>query len=138
MVVQLRGIVEKKGSKKVVPLFLKPSSNCPFKYLRKPNSREVANCRVVENPCDWFWPNKVCLEITTSIEATLESPVELLCNYEDLTKAYPPDRHQRHGRKRKRKVNAADDVDDFSGEDSDADVDDPVIVNEEDQVEQPD
>ena len=115
MVVQLLGQVEKKGSGQVTSLFIKPSPNCPFRYLRKPNSKEVANCKVVENACDWFWPNKVCLEITKSIEATTENPVELLCDY-----AYPPSTYTRQVRKRKRRPIA--DAEDEDLEDDDADV----------------
>ena len=82
----------------------------------------MPNCRVVENTCDWFWPNKVCLEITTSIEATPEHPVRLLCNYEGLTKPSAPTKpSDTPGRQRKRKrvqrdETVEDDDAEYSGE----------------------
>ena len=93
----------------------------PSKYLRRPKAGEMSNCRVVENTCDWFWPNKVCLEITTSIEATPEHPVRLLCNYEGLTKPSAPTRPcDTPGRQRKRRRVQQDvdktPVDDYSAQ----------------------
>ena len=96
--------VMKKATQKPTPLYLKPSATCPFKYVQKTAPGEVPNCRVVENSCDWFWPNKVCLEITTSIEATPEHPVRLLCNYDALTRPSAPTRpSDTPGRQRKRR-----------------------------------
>ena len=118
--------------------------------MRKSKSGEVTNCRVVVNTCDWFWPNKLCLELTTSIEATSENPVELLCSYDALTKAFAPAKYNNTpGRKRKRTMavdvddelenELENELDDFSGEESagdteesagDADGDDSQGVNE--------
>ena len=123
MLVELRGLVAKKATQVPTPLYLKPSATCLFKYLRKPKSGEMSNCRVVENTCDWFWPNKVCLELTTPIGATSAHPVELLCSYDPCTKAIAPAKYNATpGRPRKRKRTVAEDIEDeledFSGEES--------------------
>ena len=86
MLVELKQPVLKRATQKSTPLYLKPSLTCPFKYVNKTQPGGVPNCRVVENSGDWFWPNKVCLEITTPIEADSDHPVLLLCSYEGLTK----------------------------------------------------
>ena len=156
MMVELRGLVAKKATQVPTPLYLKPSATCPFKYLRKPSAGEMTNCRVVENTCDWFWPNKVCLELTTPIEATSAHPVELLCTYDTCTQAIAPAKYNATpGRKRKRKhtpnlvddlndtpnlvdndfPNLLDDINDFSGEatrssESDAAADDEGVTGE--------
>ena len=104
MLVELRQPVLKRATQKSTPLYLKPSLTCPFKYVHKTQPGGVPNCRVVENSGDWFWPNKVCLEITTSIEADPDHPVPLLCSYEGLTKPSAPTRSSDTlGRPRKRR-----------------------------------
>ena len=96
MLVEMRQAVMKKATQQPTALYLKPSGTCPFKYVHKTAPGELPNCRVVENSCDWFWPNKVCLEITTSIEATPEHPVRLLCNYDAVTRSSCTNQAQRH------------------------------------------
>ena len=113
VIVELRGLVAKKSTQAPTPLYLKPSATCPFKYLRKPTAGEMSNCRVVENTCDRFWPNKVCLELTTPIEASPTNPVELLCNYDLCTKAFAPAKYNATpGQPRKRKRKEVGDADD--------------------------